>query len=102
MSGTLNVEGMLRQMKPRRLLGWQTYFELEPFGSMRGDYQAGIIAKMIADVHQAKKKDGTDFTLEDFLLKFEEAKPPRKQSVKEKMILAKLIALAYAGKGKNA
>ena len=41
------------------------YYSLDPFGEVRGDLQAGIVASTIANVN--KGKNGRAFTPDDFM-----------------------------------
>lgn len=51
---------------------WEQFAQLHPFGCLRSDYQAALVASTIWNVN-AKKK----LKLEDFLLKFR--KKPKKK-----------------------
>lgn len=56
--------------------------QMEPFGDLRGDYQAGTIAAMIANVN--RKPNSKPFGPDDFLLFKGPPKP--KQQTPEEMI----------------
>lgn len=71
MAGRLDVNAMLRERTAKEMLEWKRYHELEPFGAVRDNYHAAIIAKMIADVGRVTKIDGKRFSLKDLLLNFE-------------------------------
>jgi hypothetical protein len=46
---------------------WAAYYELNPFGPKRADYQAAVIARTIA---QANAPKGKTFQIKDFVLEF--------------------------------
>lgn len=73
--GIWDVDGMLEAMPARQLNRWLAYYSLEPFGAVRGDIQAGVIASTVANVHRGKTQ--TAFTPNDFLPNF---KPKPKQT----------------------
>ena len=52
---------------------WRAYYNVYPFGSMRGDIQAGIVASTIANVNRPKNHQG--YTAADFML-FKSKPPP--------------------------
>jgi hypothetical protein len=37
------------------LIEWAAYYELEPFGDVRADYQSGMVSSVIANVNQDKR-----------------------------------------------
>lgn len=45
---------------------WLTYFSLEPFGTVRENYHAGLIASTVANCHSKRT-----FQADDFMLKTE-------------------------------
>jgi hypothetical protein len=49
-------------MQTDELMEWMAYASLEPFGSLRSDLQAGVIASTIVNVLGGKAKPG-DFVL---------------------------------------
>jgi len=101
MAGELDVDGMLRRMKPSQLVEWKAYADVEPFGAIRDNYHAAIIAKIIADAHGAKI-GGRPFKYEDFLLNFKEVseqqqqQKPQTQTWQQKKSIAMMIAKAAA------
>lgn len=110
MAGELNVEDMLCRMTARQWQRWCHYFEIEPFGAVRDNYHAALMAKMVADVNGATSaRTKEPFTHEELLLTFDgvEREPPppqpspRKQTVEEQMQMARLIALVYNTNGET-
>lgn len=45
---------------------WRAYFELEPFGPLQEDYQAGIVATILANSNRDPKKRRNPYTPQDF------------------------------------
>jgi hypothetical protein len=65
----MTVDHMLAVMPATELMRWMAYPKLRgPLGAQRGDLQAAVIAKTIADVNRQKR--GRRFRLSDFLLKW--------------------------------
>lgn len=54
-------------MSSEEFCEWIAYYEMNPFGPKRDDYQAALIAKTIAQVNAPK---GKVFKLDDFMLSF--------------------------------
>jgi hypothetical protein len=59
---------------------WAAYYQLDPFGSHRGDLSAAIVASTMANIH-AKK--GHRFTPADFMPTFGESEPAKTMTPKE-------------------
>lgn len=99
MVGTLDVEGLLRKTSARQFFEWQYFAEVEPFTfnrELRADYRTASIVQMIANVNRGKRKA---YSLDEFLLKFDDAKPPTKKSWKDMQKIAYMIAAAYNAPG---
>ncbi len=58
---------MLDSLSSEELEEWHLFYELHPFGHVRGDYQAALIAHTVASMHIKK---GHRIKVEDFLLDF--------------------------------
>ena len=89
-------------MDARELAEWEAYELIEPFGQVRGDLQAGVIAAEIVNIVTqlyGKKKDKRA-TPADFLLKFEKPKPkqPAAQPWQNIMNNLRLIAARHNAK----
>ena len=54
-------------MSSEEFVDWQIYYEMNPFGPKRDDFNAALIARTIA---QANAPKGKRFQLKDFLLEF--------------------------------
>jgi hypothetical protein len=59
------VRELLARIDSRELAEWMVYYGLDPFGDVRGDLQAGIVASTIANAN--KGKNGRAFTPADFM-----------------------------------
>jgi len=71
------------------------YDSIEPFGDRRGDIQAGMIQKTLADIHRDPKQK--PYPLEMFMPQFYE-EPARQQTPEEQLqILLALQAAQKAG-----
>ena len=61
----MTVRELLARIDSRELSEWMAYYELNPFGSVRDDLQAGIIASTIANVNRGK--NDKSFAPSDFM-----------------------------------
>ena len=50
----MTVRELLARIDSKELSEWMAYYELNPFGTVRDDLQAGIIASTIANVNRGK------------------------------------------------
>ena len=50
----MTVRELLARVDSRELSEWMAYYQLEPFGNVREDLQAGIVASTIANVNRGK------------------------------------------------
>lgn len=73
---------MLAQMPYRIWLEWREYAELEPFGEVRADLRAGIVASTIANC-LARKKGQPAFRVKDFMPLFDQ--PERRERAPEEL-----------------
>ena len=104
MAGEADTDALAKRITWAQLIEWEAYAQIEPFGAIRDNYHAGVVAKMIANVHKARSASGHEFTYEDFLLKFdtpESQAAPRKQTEEEKRMWLLIIAQAVAGMEKT-
>lgn len=46
------------------------YYGLNPFGDKRGDIQAAIISRTMAEIHRSSKKRPEPYRLDEFMLSF--------------------------------
>jgi len=61
----MTVRELLARIDSRELAEWMAFYGIEPFGGVRGDLQAGVIASTIANVNKGKR--GKAFTPGDFM-----------------------------------
>ena len=61
----MTVRELLARIDSKELSEWMAYYEVNPFGSVRDDLQAGIIASTIANVNRGK--NDKSFTPSDFM-----------------------------------
>ncbi len=76
------------------------FAEIEPFTfdrELRADFRSAQIVQVIANVNRGPKQKA--YTLQDFLLKFDDAKPERKKTWQEMQKVAYMIAAAYNADG---
>lgn len=64
----MTVRRLLEEIGNDELVEWQAYDRIDPFGSWRGDVQAGIVASVI--VNALRGKNGQAAKPTDFVLKF--------------------------------
>ena len=61
----MTVRELLARIDSKELSEWMAYYEVNPFGSVRDDLQAGIVASTIANVNRGK--NDKSFTPSDFM-----------------------------------
>ena len=59
------VRQLLASLGSDELTEWMAFYQLEPFGDMRGDYRSGVVASTFANAHRANGVK--PFTPEDFM-----------------------------------
>lgn len=70
------MDELLRQMSAQQLEEWRAYYELEPWGGVRGDLQAGIVASALWNIYRDRRKRSEPFEPGDFVLSFEGEQEP--------------------------
>lgn len=76
--GRVDVDRMLSELTAAQLQEWIAYSRVEPFGELRADLRAGIIAATQANCHRSKRSQA--FKPEDFMPEFAQRKPERMSS----------------------
>lgn len=71
---------------------WKIFYILEPFGPIREDHRAGIVAATIANVF--KKKSATNITPADFFPEFN----PGRQNWQEQLEIVEMLNAAFGGR----
>lgn len=46
---------------------WLAYYQVEPFGGLRGDIQSATIVAVLANIHRDRKKRGRAYRVAEFL-----------------------------------
>lgn len=86
----MSVRRTQQEVSSREFAEWLAYHRIEPWGPVRGDLRAAMVAKTVADVHRGK--DQEPYPISDFLLRFgAEARGRTRQSAKT--LLGKAEAL---------
>lgn len=68
---------------PNRLMTeWQAYFELDPFGGIRGDYHAAMIRQSILNAFRGKDDDSVE--IEDCMPLFGMSEEQREKFVQDR------------------
>jgi hypothetical protein len=84
---------MLAEMKPRQLVEWMVYADLEPFDEMRNDIRVAQIVASLWNSDRDPKKRPAPFTLADVLLRFGDTPSMKKpQTWQEKKAIGKMWA----------
>lgn len=81
-------------MTAKQFREWEAYYELEPFGEERADIRSAQICQMLANVNRGKNQQ--PYKLGDFLLKFDDDRQQRPQTVQEKLNAMTVIMRAMA------
>ena len=77
---------------------WMAEYSIEPFGEIRGDLQAGIVASTVANVNRDPDKRREPFSPHDFMPKWEEAEAEKpKQTWQEQLAFAEALNAAFGG-----
>lgn len=72
---------------------WIAYYELEPFGPERADWNAAMVASVIANANRDQKKRRRPFGVKDFMFKIEDKSEPADwQSMKARFQRAAALA----------
>ena len=70
----MTVAELGARMSSREFSEWRAFAAEEPFGPLREDERAGVIASMLANPYRAKGREG--FTPEDFFPSLKAPAPP--------------------------
>jgi len=86
------VREMLRRMSSTEFLQYQILYTIDPWGSARGDLQAGVVASTIANTVPRKKGSaGRRWKPADFVLEFFRRRR-RRQSVADMAAMMRSFA----------
>jgi len=89
------VSVLLAQIPASELTEWQAYYNIEPFGEVRADSRAAIIASTVANTARDTKRKPKPFTPAEFMPKFGKRKP---KSAADLLALARMANAALGGK----
>lgn len=94
---------MLASIPARLLAEWRAYAQISPFGSVRGDLQAGIVASQLFNLHRGERQEPRRPS--DYLLTFGEKEPQSpdhmKAIVESQIKVAERAKQRKAGRGNN-
>ena len=91
----MSVARAQREVSHREFLEWQIFERIEPFGEHRADLRAAMNACVMANAW--KGKGAKTFTIDDFMLTFEE-KEPRAVGTKELRAKLRAYIAGFAGR----
>ena len=82
----------LARISSRELSEWMAYYSLEPFGAVRGDLQAAIVASTVANSAGANTKPA------DFIPDFEPAAEPEEPAWIQQLAFIQALNTALGGR----
>jgi hypothetical protein len=93
----MTVKEMLSRMDSSEIDEWLEYFKIDPFGTLRDDYNAGLIASMIMNQNRQKESDKV-FQPTDFMYCMKDLVPSNsdEQQIEDQISAAKAIALMFS------
>lgn len=99
----MTVGELLTSMSSKELAEWIAFYRIEPFGEVRGDLQAGIIASVIAEGNRDSKKRPKPYTPLDFIPDFanefaQVAETKKAQTPEEQIAIVELLNRRFGGK----
>jgi len=83
----MTVSELQAKLSSTELKEWQVFYEMEPFGHIRDDLNAGLITNTLMNIHRGEKQQA--YKLQDTMLTFGK-KQKKRQSQRE--ISARLMA----------
>jgi hypothetical protein len=86
----MTVRQLETQMQSSELLEWMVFFGLEPWGSVRDDYRAGVVASTLVNINGGKK--GGKASQPDDFFPLYSRHSNRKQSNEQQINIFKRIA----------
>lgn len=95
----MTVGELLSRISSRELSEWMAYAQLEPWGEMRADLRAGIVASTMANTARDPKKRKKPFAPEEFMPQFDkEPQTPEEQKAHMETLAALGLAKQKEGK----
>ena len=92
----MTVRELLARVSSRELSEWMAYAKIEPFGEMRADLRAGIIASTVANTARDPKKRRRPFQPREFMPRFE--RQQRTQTWQEQLHIVEMMNVAFGGR----
>ncbi len=68
--GGCTVAELQQRMGSAEFAAWLAFYQVEPFGELRGDMRAAMLATLTANAHRNAKKKRQPFELTDFMFEF--------------------------------
>ena len=87
----------LQRISSHELAEWSAEYSIEPFGDVRGDLQAGIVAATIANVNRDPDKKSKPFTAVDFMPDFEGVSAETGQTWEQQLAIVQMMNAALGG-----
>jgi hypothetical protein len=91
--GHQSVKACQRAISSREFAEWKAYYRRNPFGPLRDDQRAGIVAAVQANIHRDEKRRSDPYTWDDFL----RPKPTEPQSWQQMLVIAEMWQAAMGG-----
>lgn len=88
----MTVRELLGKLTAKEIAEWQAFYKLDPFGSLRSDWQMGQIASLIYNTHSEKGAKSP----KDFMLNMAEDED-MEQSVKDQVNIAHFLGDMVGG-----
>ncbi len=87
------VGELQQRMGAAEFASWLAFYQMEPFGELRADMRAAMLASLTANAHRNTKKRAKPFELGDFLFAFWQRGEGRGARGDAPTVLAKFRAL---------
>jgi len=81
------------RMGQSEFMEWLEFYELEPFGEVRAELRAGMVASIIANVHRDAKKAPEPYKPRQFMADFEIGEAAAQAAPDAATLLEKVRAL---------
>lgn len=96
----MTVKQLLSLIDADELAEWEAFDSLEPFGDMRADVRAGVVASTLANIH--RKRGAKAFKMTDFMPMLKLIQPQQTEEEMKSVLMAAFAEFrkAQPGKGK--
>ena len=92
------MEWGLAHISSREISEWLAFAQREPIGGERSDFQAALVASVVANAHRDPEQRREPFAPADFIPDWWEAEPVEaEQSVKTQIAIVELLNAALGG-----